>query len=398
MGVGLGENSPVVLTLGKSNYEAMINRHGQWIRWRISAKCPCTDRNTMQADPQCPHCGGLGFTYSFQPQLTVTDTILISDYSGILEVQEKYTDCVLDMVYDFSGKKYIAEKNGPFISLDPSDLPEKGNYLYVVMTEAVGKIVDAAGCENAGAGYFRVDGLQSRREGIDGLYHTAPGDIIKIEKVTDADGKVYTPDELRLDQFHINPLTEERTDPETDETSTVTLPIVGPLTVEGVKYVPPFLFALLSQNLSKEDNAAMVEAGGSAVCTFPYNCDVSEEDILTALSGTYTEKGVVDRHGEAEYDTIGAYFVTDIVSCIGKEREYKAGIDFLLVGTNYLKWLCEDAPIEGEAYSLTYMICPTYKVVKNIPQIRTSENQRLPKKAIVQLFQTYGEHRRANQQ
>jgi hypothetical protein len=172
---------------------------------------------------------------------------------------------------------------------------------------------------------------------------------------------------------------------------------VEPLKAEKIEYVPPFLFALSSQNLSEEDNEAMVTVKGDAMLTFPYNCDVSEGDILTALSGTYTQKEVVKRIEDTD-DTIGAYFVTDIVSCIGKEREYKNGIDFLLIGTNYLRWICEDAPEPGEAYSLVYRICPTYQVVKNIPQIRTSENQRLPKKAIIQLFNIYAEHRRANQQ
>jgi hypothetical protein len=343
----------------------------------------------MQPDPQCPRCGGLGYTYSYQPQLTVTQTVLVQDNSGIIEVLEEFADCSLDFVYDYDGKKFKAEKDGIFITLETSDIPIKGTYIYVVMIKEVVKKIDVASCLNAGGGYYQIEGLRSRRQGIDGLYHTAPGDIVKIESVQDFEGKNYTPNELRLDLFHIDPLVNE----ETGEP----LSIVEPLVAELIEYVPPFLFALLSQNLSKEDNEAMVEAHGDAVLTFPYNCDVSEDDILTALSGTYTQKEVVKRIEDSD-DTIGAYFVTDIVSCTGKEREYKAGIDFMLIGTNYVRWTCEDSPLPGEAYSLTYRICPTYKVVKNIPQIRTSENQRLPKKAIVQLFHTYGEHRRANRQ
>jgi hypothetical protein len=346
----------------------------------------------MQADPQCSRCGGLGYVYSYQPQLTVTQTVLVPDDSGIIEVLDEFANCALDLVYDYNGRKYTAEKNGIYICLAPGDLPVKGTYIYVVMIQDVVKTVDTAGCENAGGGYYRVDGLRSRRQGIDGLYHTGPGDIIRIESVVDAEGKIYTPDELRLDQFHIKPLAEE-----TGERVTHVLPVAEPLVAKGVRYIPPFLFALLSQNLSKEDNEVMVEATGDAVLTFPYNCDVSEGDVLTALSGTYTQKEVVTRI-EGSNDTIGAYFVTEIVSCIGNERDYKNGIDFMLIGTNYLMWLCGDAPLPGDAYSLTYRVCPTYKVVKNIPQIRTSENQRLPKKAIVQLFQTYGEHRGVNKQ
>jgi hypothetical protein len=393
MGYGLGKTSPVVLSFGKDNYEALIERHGQFIRWRISSKCPCTDKHTMQPDPQCPHCGGLGFTYSHQNKMIITHEAM-TDGTNVIEIQEEYADCSLNFVYGFGGTKYAAKKHGQFVILETP--PQKGTYLTLVMEQDTVKKLPEADCENAGGGYFRVIGLQFRRTGIEGVYHTAPGDIEKIEKIIDAAGREYEAVELRTDLFRIEPRVEIKPGGDGNETEEVP-PIAEPIKVIGVYYIPPFIFALLSQNLSKEDASAMIECHGDALLTFPYNCDVSEDDILTALSGTYTQKEVVKRV-EGSDDTIGAYFVTDIVSCMGKRREYKAGIDFILAGTNYIRWMCEDAPLPGDAYSLTYRICPTYKVVKNIPQIRTSENQRLPKKAVVQLFDTYGEQRRANQQ
>ena len=65
MGVGLGRNSPVVLSLGKDNYEALIDRHGQWIRWRIAEKCSCVKGITMQPDIHCKFCAGRGYTYTY---------------------------------------------------------------------------------------------------------------------------------------------------------------------------------------------------------------------------------------------------------------------------------------------------------------------------------------------
>ena len=60
MSVGLGRNSPIVLSLGKDNYEALIDRHGQWLRWRIAEKCSCVKGMTMQPDIHCPFCAGRG--------------------------------------------------------------------------------------------------------------------------------------------------------------------------------------------------------------------------------------------------------------------------------------------------------------------------------------------------
>jgi hypothetical protein len=317
--------------------------------------------------------------------MIVTQTIGVTDTSGIIEVSQEYEGATLMDIFDYSGKKYAAEKTGVYISLDsPAD---KGAYLYVVMSMETIKKLDEAECEDAGGGYYRVNGLRFRRAGIDGLYQTAPGDIEKIDVVIDAGGRAYHPKELRADMFYIEPLKIG------DEVQD----IAEPLTAKGIEYVPPFVFALLSQNLSEPDATAVVSAEGDAMLTFPYNCDVGEDDVLTVLAGTYTKKEVVPRVEGAD-DVIGAYFVMDIVSCIGLHREYRKGIDYILAGTNRIKWLCEDAPDPGEAYSITYHICPTYKVVKSIPQVRTSENQRLPKKAVVKLYATHGEKRGVNRQ
>jgi hypothetical protein len=385
MGQGLSKNSPIKLTFGKENYESLIERHGQWLRWRQGIKCPCTRRETMQPDPHCERCGGLGIFYTYQKNFIVTQTVGINDNSGIIEVLPEYEGAALIDVFDYDGKKYPAEKTGVYISLDsPVD---KGTYLYVVMSMDTLKKLDEAACEDAGGGYYRVNGLRSRRAGIDGLYQTAPGDIEKIAVIIDADGREYHPKELRADMFYIEPL---KIGNEVQE-------IAEPLTAKGIEYVPPFVFALLSQNLSKSDAEEVVNAQGDAILTFPYNCDVGDDDVLTALAGTYTQKETVNRV-EGVDDVVGAYFVMDIVSCIGIDREYRKGTDYILAGTNRIKWLCEDAPAPGEAYSITYQINPTYRVVKSIPQVRTSENQRLPKKAVVKLYGTYGEKRGVNRQ
>ena len=383
MPAGLGKDSPVVLNLGKDNYEALIERHGQWVRWRKAVKCPCAQKETMQPDPHCPRCAGTGIFYTHQKELVVTQTVGVHDGSGILEVSEEYETAELDVVYDHDGRKYPAEKNGIYISIE--NPPQKGTYLYVVMTMETARHISKAGCENAGGGYYRINGLRSRRAGIDGLFQTAPGDIMKIGKIIDAAGNEWEADEMRTDMFTVKPLKEGP-------------PIIEPLAVYGVEYIPPFIFALMSQNLKKPDEKELVGANGDAICTFPYNCDVGDSDILTVLAGSYTQKEVINRVKFGGCDVLGAYFVMDVSSCIGKAREYRKGADFILAGTNRIKWLCEDAPAPGEAYSISCQVCPTYRVIKAIPQIRTSENQRLPKKAVVQLYSAYGEKRGVNRQ
>lgn len=395
MGQGLGKNSPVQLTLGKENYEALIDRHGQWIRWRIATKCSCVQEGNMQPDIHCKICSGRGVYYTYQKSKIKTETIMLTDtVNNTLEISEENVDCEFVEVYDFNGNRFPnAEKLDNYIILNPDRNLIKGVYYTIVLRETIEKSVNSETAIKGNLGYYTIPGLTVNKANIEGVYYNAASDIIGIEEIKDAAGIVYTPKEFRLNQFRIEPTLDENDDP---------IPITEPVTVKNVRYIPPFIFALLNQNLSKADMQMMVDLQGDAVCTFPYGCDVANDDILTVLAGSYTQKEVMIRSGYVT-DTLGVYFVYDVVSCTGIVNDevynYKEGIDFILVENNKIKWL-EDGtyPDEGETYSITYHVLPTYKVVKQIPQLRTSENQRFPKKAVVKLYSTYSEKSKANKQ
>lgn len=394
MGQGLGENSPVVLTLGKANYEAMVSRHGQWVRWRIAEKCPCVKPETQQPDIHCARCAGLGVVYRCQQERVFTKMAMCADGSGFVDFGVEAEAYRLLSVYDQTGKTYAsAEKAGRYIVLNGAP-PDKGVYVTAVFVESTVRTVGHAECEKTGGGYYRVQGLRSAKNTIDGLYHTAPGDIEQIDRVTDAAGVEWEVLEFRQDCFLLGGVKKKPGGENAGEAEDSAEP-VEPLTAHGVRYVPPFVFVILNQNLSKSEEQMMKDLNGDAVVTFPYAYDVSNDDVITVLSGTYTQKSVVAKKN-AQYDVIPAYFVDGVVSCEGKSRAYVQNEDFILCGTNYIKWLCADKPADGEAYSVTYRVFPTYKVVKAVPQIRTSENQRMPKKAVVKLYDTYGEARGVN--
>jgi hypothetical protein len=388
MSYGLGERTPVVLSFGKDNFESLIKRHGTWVRWRTATKCPCALQETGEPDIHCKRCGGRGIIYGYQPELTVTETVMVRN-SGIVEVSEEFEGCKLDFIYNHKGDVFKnAVKTGRYITLNSETPIIKGTYAYAVMTRETVKRVKEASCENIGGGYYRVSGIRSRRDGIDGLYHTAPGDIVKIEKIVDAGGVEYQIKEFRTDLFLLGDPVMPK--PIENETPLAPPETTEPLTAYGVEYIPPFLFAISNQNLSKADMENIIQNNGDAVITFPYNCDIAESDVLTVLSGAVVEKEVVKRTSGAD-DTLAAFFVQDVITCIGTERDYKQGTDFILTGTNRIRWICGDAPEPHENYSVSYKVNPTYVVIKAIPQLRTSENQRLPKKAVVKWYTSYSE-------
>lgn len=390
MGNALGENSPVILSLGRSNYESLISRHGQFMRWRVAKKCSCVSLPSMQPDIHCKFCSGRGYVYTFQKNKTVVSTVMLYDTaSQIIELDEKYEKASFIKVYDQNGKEFPnAYKCGHFVNLNTSDNLVKGVYYTVVMDESIISSLDSANADKLENGFYRVPGITETNPKIDGIYYEAASDIVAIGKITDAAGIVYTPKEFRLDTFRI----EETTDGEGE-----VIPITEPVTVENISYVKPFTFALLSQNLSESDVNAVTDVSGDGVLSFPYNCDVSNDDVLTVFTGCYTQKEVITR-SDFETDTIGAFFVYDVVQCSGIQNgelyDYVEGKDFIIVGDNKIKWLETDNsiyPEAGEGYSITYHVLPTYRVVKQIPQLRTAENQRFPKKAVVKLFTSYSE-------
>ena len=384
--VGLGRNTPIQFSLGKDNYEALIERHGQWLRWRIAEKCSCVKPGTMQPDIHCPFCAGRGFTYTYLKNMISYSVVMLFNNDGILELDNtlQIKQAELIEIYDQKGNNYPnAKKNCNYIYLNTQNVPEKGTYFTVVLRKKITQVLASAEAEKNNMGYYTIPELINAKKNVEGLYQTAPSDIINIGKITDAAGIEYKAKEYRLNQFRIEPTIN----PDTKEE----IPITEPVLVENVEYIPPFIFVLLSQNLSKGDAQAVEESNGDAVCSFPYECDVSNDDILTVLAGSYTQKDVICR-SKLVTDTIGADFVYDIVSV-------KGIIDGDEV-ENKIKWLedGENTPEFGEAYSITYHIMPTYRVVKQIPQLRTSENQRLPKKVVVKLFSAYAEKAAVNVQ
>ena len=352
----------------------------------------------MQPDIHCPHCAGRGYTYTYLKNQIIYKTVMLFNNKGILELEDtlQIKQAELLEVYDQKGKKYEnVKKNCNFLYLNTENIPEKGTYFTVVLRQKLTVMLESAAAEKGNMGYYTVPGLTNSRTDIEGIYYSAPSDIINIGKITDGAGIEYKATEYRLNQFRIVPTVDSETHEE--------IPITEPVTVENVESIPPFIFVLLSQNLSKADERSVAEVNGDAVCTFPYECDVANDDILTVLAGTYTQKDVICR-SKLDTDTIGADFVYDIVSVKGiidgEEIEYKQGTDYILVGTNKIRWLdsYENQPEVGEGYSITYHIMPTYRVVKQIPQVRTSENQRFPKKVVVKLFSAYAEKTGVNKQ
>lgn len=368
MGWGLGKNSPVILSLGRANYEAMIDRHGQQVRWRITKKCTCVTGTNNYADPKCKKCGGSGERYDYQKDYS--DSLRIAVAQQIFELPPEYADCEVLKAYDSLGIAYTVRQMDQYVELyHPQKKLRNGEVVDIVFRQPLYKRIEEAALAYIGNGFYQVPGVCSNQSKIEGVDYRAAGDVIDLEAVFDSQGTEVAIIEYRRDTVRLK---------DTEA--------VQPLTAFGITYIKPFTFVILSQDLDEVDEKLLQLHGGEAICTFPYRFNVAEGDVITVLSGSQTKKLVLKRRSATADDTLPDFFVDQVPYLATTVREYREGTDFIIIGTNKMHWVCEDPPEAGIVMSITYRYLPTYRVHKAVPMLRTSEDQRLPKKVLLNLF------------
>jgi hypothetical protein len=373
MGYGLGKDSPVILSLGKGNYEAMLDRHGQNVRWRIAKKCTCV-LETGKVDPKCKKCSMSGEIYDYQKNFV--ETIRVRVIHGVAELPEENIGCEIIRAYDNLGVDFIPIQMGKYVEFEnPKRKLANGETVDIVIKQATTTEIEEAILEHIGNGFYRVPNALADRSTLEAVDYRIPGDLTDINAVFDNEGKEINILEFRNDTVLLD-----------DKEATL------PVKAFGIEFLKPYKFFVLSQNLNDEDEALLKLHQGDAVSTFQYKYKVSEGDIITVLSGANTRKTVLKRR-----DILPDYFVSSVSYLANSKREFIEGEDFIIVGANKFHWLC-DPPIEGENLSVTYEYYPTYRVHKSIPQLRTSEDQRIPRKAVLKLFSAFQESRGVNRQ
>lgn len=395
MNSGLGFNTPISLRLGRDNYEALIERHGQYVRWRSSARCACVNSTNRQPNARCPICSGNGIIYGYQKKEDRTEELPIGkDY--FVELTDR-TGETINGVY-LKGNKIEHEQFGRFIK-PGSNQVSTDEYVTIHSTISSEKKITVAELIDVGGGYFRVSGCRVGTPRIETIVHDSPGDVLSVKKVSDG-VKDFEILEYRMDMIRLKLTKPAEPEEEGGEKPEGEIPILieGTLFATDIVWIEPSKFFILSQGFNEVDSKMVEAVGGDAVLTAPYSCDIGEGDVITVLSGSSIAKEVITRgKGDLSEDMINAFFVESIERIFTTIKEYNQGIDYILTGTNKIHWLTLDAPKEGESYSLVYKYLPTYTIIRTLPSLRTSENQRMPRRAVLKLFAAYKEGKRVNQ-
>jgi hypothetical protein len=351
MAVGLGENTPIKLSLTRENFNALIGRHAQPIRWLVSAKCPCIT-DTQKVDPNCPYCKGNGQTYSVQTESTRVETIT-APIDGVIPIED------VIWVRDFSGNEYTITSKDCYAYVDGV---LKGRQYQVMYKESV-KL------SGSGTATYIDDKLYRIDLPVEIQFGTVYGDLLSVS--AKANGSDLTVTEIFRNCFEI---------------SDDILP-TDVVTVE-YEYVNPFQFALINNNFSKEIQKFLVEKSGDGIMIFPQRWEVDSGDIVVALNSTQIHKEVVRCTGTI--DTLPNFYLYELKSSYAirndVKHEFIPYVDYVLYKSNQIKWISANKPTPGEQVSFSYAYNTVYKVMQDQPDPRTSENNRFPRKVALKLM------------
>jgi len=347
---GLGEITPIKLQLSRENFNAFIKRHGQPVRWLSSEKCPCIGDN-QKVDENCPLCKGIGYTYSVTTKSKRVE-LLTAPIDGIIEKEG------VVWVRDPEGNEYTITSHDCVSYVDGV---VKGRQYLVKFEEDV-SLSGTGTAEYIADQLYRVD-LPTQVE-----FGYVQGDLLSVEASTG--GIPLTVTNIFRNYFEI---------------SDDILP--GDQVDVIYTYVDPFVFTIINNNFSKSDAKYLSDINGDGIMDFPQRWEVYIGDLIVALNATQTKKIVTRSTGVI--DNLPSYYPYELKSAYsirnGAKYEFEPGVDFVIYTDNKIKWI-SNPPTENEQVSFVYTYNTVYEVIGDVPDPRTSENNRFPRKVALKIY------------
>lgn len=367
LSIGLGKNSPLPIETDPAKYEGLIIRHGQWVRWSVASKCTCL-LSSNRPDARCNYCHGSGWRYRFQTEedeLQVQGSIVDQE---TVEIPASFSGSRVLSVFLPDGKALrIASVFGRWIKIAGTSLQVKGT-AFVNLSVSRVKTVPPDSAIYAGYGIVKLSAYESESP-----WTTIPFDLVSLSGVKRANGTPLTVLSWSVDKIAID--------------TTIVEPEIGESLVINAEYMPPYKMAVVNQNLSYNDRMSLQEIGGDSIVIHPFAYRVGEYDTITLWAGTQIRKKVIKR-GPEYTDLLPDLFVSDVLSVTTKDRVYREGVDFVLWDRNSVRWLLSESerPAEDSYFSIEYMANLTYRVIQQMPNVRSSENKRFPSRVAVKLM------------
>lgn len=353
MPTGLTENSPIQLQLTRENFNALIGRHSQPIRWLVAEKCACIKAN-RKVDANCPVCKGKGVYYETPTQSTNVKTVT-APIDGVIELPN------VIWIRDLQGNNYEFT-DGECVTY--ASEVKKGKYYLVKYIEDVAQ-------SGSGLATYISDKLYSIDIPTVIDFDEVQGELLSVTATNNGT-------ELTVTNLFRNCFEIEESLLESDEVQV------------SYTYINPFQFALINNDFPKQDEKFLTEVSGRGLLIFPQRWEVYHKDVIVALNATQIKKHVFRSTGTV--DSLPSFYIYELKSASvirnDVEVEFIPGTDFVIYKGNQIKWI-GNAPTENEQVSITYSYNTVYKVMKDTPAPRTSEDNRFPRKAYIELYADY---------
>ena len=373
----IGDTVPI--NLDRGNQEQLILRHGQFVRWLKGQICP-NITSTNQHDPKCTLCRN-GYIYYAPDRIKVYNEVVF--HRGYMAQTTRKKVIEVDRIESTTAqgnKKFTFEKlveddvfrfDGPFITdseplsvdywYDPrlvfSSCDKHFNGVDIVVGDLVTKVPAGGDVEH---NIVSVTKLRNVSKQIDITFSTFARNVVFINS-----GQNISTDDFIL--------------------------------VEGT-VLEPFTFAVLGQDQKRDRHKEFIQAEGVATLVTAYEFVLGEPDIITPLLAEQTINEVIER-GTTDKDQFNVFEATEILRVTGKTGTiFKVNIDYKLFGQNQIQWLGSGSePTEGDSYSVILKYRPSYTIFTDRSMIRTSENERFPRKVGLKLYDRKGTFDRFNE-
>jgi hypothetical protein len=367
---GLGRNSPIVIESNPQNFEGLIIRHGQWVRWSVAHKCGCTD-SYNQPDPACTLCKGVGWQYSFDnnEEMIESDCKAVDSHTIDL-VSEVPEGTVIESAYLPDGTFLTIEGlYGQWLKI--KEILKGRETVFVTYKSPREEMLPSEIAYYAGNGIV----MFNEKEYINATM-TVPYDLSSVTSVKDFSENSFPITSFSVDRIIIDVTNNE--------------PSIGDILIVNASYMPPFKVAIVNQNLSVVDRDALKDIGGDSIIIFPYKYQIAQDDIISCWNSSQIRKHIVRRNSVNLEDELPDHFITEIKSIYATKDSintmYTEGNHFQRTGRDTIRWISDTRPADGSYYAIEYVALMSYRVIPNLPNVRSSENKRFPMRAALKLM------------
>ncbi|MFZ4618796.1 MAG: hypothetical protein ACOYM2_21735, partial [Rectinemataceae bacterium] len=270
-------------------------------------------------------------------------------------------------------------RHGRFVRISGPREPARGERVELSVLRPMVKKLERAIVIYHGAGCFSIDALAIVGAAGIAADRTTNADIISIGALRNETIDVDYPVSMTRRNLAFSAVAD---DPDTGDVVVAT----------DVEYIDPFYFVVTGQQHRESDARFLESIEGDASMSFPECYKIGEGDIITLLAATQVGKRVIS-HGAGDIDTIPEFYLESISAIESGSTIYLPGVDYAFWGANKVKWLGDNRPVAGAPVFVFYAFNPTYRVVKEFPNVRSSENQNLPRRVALKLLSTFAERK-----